>query len=451
VLRPINVDWKLTEVADKITEILKPENGFNATSLNEYAEAIKPLYQKNLDMVRNRLLDDLSFNETTIALQLGLSSKQTPDIMDTLNNSGSVVINPLAYGLVLPDRQLTRLSNVMLTKLEFDLDGPALPETNNAIVTVKLSHRGIIRKEENLYSVYSDIPREWSSTYLPSGEIIESKPSLENEDILNFLLGEKAQEIKQKVSLPPVWSDLSINVSYSPALLKNQRPRITKLFLEFSVNALPAPENQRVLSVQSIGSMAGAVIKCSPDLAKRSDGLCPMVRIFDKGTSVHLDVFSPVAESTFDSWDIIGGKTDQVGFKQTNVNFQIDDHVIALCHWNFYQNKIQPTVVSHIIDTLALKDIAKIAESHEDENTRRELKAFLSAPPQVRDLLMRVEASENASVTGLIPTLSDADILDEKMNGWKKVNYRGIVGWVNTLNTGLTEIAVEPEFETTTA
>jgi len=428
VLKSINVDWKLSEVTDKINDLVKPEHGFDAASLDQQATVLEPLYQKNLDTVRTQLLDDFSFNENTITLQLGLSSQQTPDVVATLNDSGEVVVDPVAYGLVLPDQQLARLSNVALKKLEFDPAGPQLPETHNVVVSVQPANRGTIRKAEALYSVYSDLPLKWSWTYLASGEVRASEPSKGAEDMLNLVLGSGAEKIKRKVSLPPVWSDLAIKVLYSPAFPMNQRPRITRLYFEFNCDVTSAPDHQRVMNVQSLGSTGGAVIQCSPDLAKRGDGFYRMIRIYAKGASVRLSVPSHVAGSAFEAWDLVGRQINQIGVKQREVDIKLDDHVLAQCHWSQRQVQIQPIA---LFRTLAPRDIAEIAESHEDKNIRRELREVLSAAPPARGLLMRVEASKSASVVGIAPTLNDAELVDEGEDGWKLVNYRGIVGWVN--------------------
>ena len=427
VLKSINVDWKLSEVTDKINDLLKPEQGFAAASLDQQVTVLEPLYQKNLDTVRNQLLDDFSFNESTITLQLGLSSQQTPDIVATLNDSGEVVVDPVAYGLVLPDQQLARLSHVALKKLEFDPAGPQLPETHNVLVSVQPAHSGTIRKAEALYSVYSDEPLKWSWTKA-SEEIRPSEPSKGAEDMLNLVLGSGAEDIKQKVSLPPVWSDLVIKISYSPAFPKNQRPRITRLYFEISCDVTSAPDYQRVVNVQSLGSTGGSVIQCSPDLAKRGNGFYSMIRIYSKGSRVRLSVPSHVAGSAFDAWDLVGRQINQIGVKQTDVDIKLDDHVLAQCHWSQCNVQVQPIVLSQ---TLAPTDIAEIAESHEDENIRREVKKVLSAAPPVRDLLIRFEASKDATVVGVAPTLNDVELVEEGEDGWKLVNYRGIVGWVN--------------------
>ena len=77
---------------------------------------------------------------------------------------------------------------------------------------------------------------------------------------------------------------------YSPEFPANKSPRLTRLYFLFECDASFAPANQRVLNVRSLGALPGAVITCTPDLAKRADGFNQMVRIYDKGTIATLSV-----------------------------------------------------------------------------------------------------------------------------------------------------------------
>ncbi len=230
---------------------------------------------------------------------------------------------------MLPDQQLARLSHVALKKLEFDQTGPQLTETHNVVVSIQPAHKGTIRKAEALYSVYSDLPLKWSWTYLASGEVRASEPSKAAEDMLNLILGSGAEKIKQKVSLPPIWSDLTIKVLYSPEFPMNQRPRLTRLYFEFSCDVTSAPDHQRVMNVQSLGSTGGAVIQCSPDLSKRGDGFNRMIRIYSKGASVRLIAPSHVAGSRLPHGISWGDRSTQIGVKETDVDIKLDDHVLA--------------------------------------------------------------------------------------------------------------------------
>lgn len=425
VFKPINVDWKLSEITEKINNLLKPKNGFDAAALNEQVTALEPLFQKNLDTVRSRLLSDFSFNESTLTLQLGLSVTQTPDVLRDLNDRGQTLLDPVAYGLVLPDRQLARLSNVELKAIEFDPAGPKMLDTHNLIVSLQPAHAGTMRKGESLFSVYSDEPLNWSWTYLASGAIRPGTPSKASEDVLNMILGPGSERIKQKIALPPVWSDLAIKVMYSPELPMGNRPRITKLYFEVSCDLSMAPDHQRVVTVRSLGTTGGAVINCSPDLGKRANGFERMIRIYPKGAKVSLSVSSCVGGSAFESWDLVGTQINKVGVKQTNVDINLDDNVLAQCHWRPAQIRAPRRAPSIVAPEIS----AMIAASN-PELKRSEMLEEVEAEKPARDLPIRVEASDQATVVGVAPSLDETDLIREGSDGWKLVNYRGVVGWL---------------------
>ncbi len=429
VLKPIDVDWKLCEVTDKINDLVKPEAGFDAASLNQQVEALAPIYQKNIDTVRNSLLQDFSFNEKTITLQMGLSQDQTPEILNALNSDGEIMLDPLRFGLILPDCQLARLNGISLTALEFDPSAPPLPETHNVVISLQPARRGTIRKGENLYSVYSDEPLSWSWTKMATGEIQASVPSVASQDILNLVLGSGAEKIKQKIALPPLWSDLRLRVQYSPNLPPGKKPRVSRLFFRFFCDVSPAPDYLCVLNVQSQGTTGGAVIECSPtDMASRGNGCAGMVRIYSQGSQVSLAVPPHAAGSVFEAWDLLGQKINQVGNRRTGVSFKLDDHVLALCNWRMTAEEAPPVV---LMNMLAPAEMAELAEIHGDENVCCELKRVLAAEPEAKDIVIRAEPSDDAQILGLTPSLNAAELLEQDEEGWKLVNYRGVVGWVN--------------------
>jgi hypothetical protein len=438
VFKPIDVDWKLAEVTDKINELLKPEGGFNAASLNDHVKILEPIYRENVNTVRKQLLTDFSFREDTLPLQLGLSSQQTPELLADLNRSGQIVIDPIAYGLVLSDYELSRLSNIELIELKFDPNGPQLPETVNIIVKVQPAHTGTMRKGESLYSVYSDQPLNWKWTYI-SGKPRTKTPSQASQDLLDLILGKDAGQIRQKVALPPMWSDLTISVAYSQELPLERRPRISRLFFEFSCDISPAPAHQRVLKVRSMGSTGGAVIECSPDLGGRGNGFEHMIRIYSKDANVRLNVPSHVGRAAFAAWDVVGTQTNQVGVKEKEVNVKLNTNLLAQCHWNRSNIQEPKPVVAHVV----ISEEAKLAVKHAaGDGINEAMESVLAvardemidpseSQTQARDLLMRVKASNEAAVLGVAPTMADAELVEEGKDGWKLVNYRGIVGWVS--------------------
>ncbi len=255
-------------------KLLKPGAGMDAKLLNEEGDALEILFQQNLSAVRDKLLNEFDMREQTIILKLGLTERQTPELLAALNEHGRVVLNPQVHGLVLPDQQLARLSGVSLAKLSFDPDGPQLPEPCNAIISLVPATTGTMRRAEGLYVLASDAPVRWRWSYLAAGDIRPSKPSDTATDILDFILGAGSETIKQKVSLPPAWSDLTVSIQFSPRLSEENRPRVDQLYFEVEIDSSPAPDLQRVLSVRASGPSGGAVTACSPG---RPSGYRPTV------------------------------------------------------------------------------------------------------------------------------------------------------------------------------
>lgn len=406
VFKPIDVDWKLSEIGDKIAKLLEPEQGFNAATLDQHINVVEPLYQANLDTARQQLLSDFSFHEKTLPLGLGLSSSQTPEVLEQLNQASQVTLDPLSYGLVLSDYHLARISQVDLQKVEFDPAGPPLPDTTNLIVSLQPASNGTMRKAEWLYAVYSDEPLYWTWT-CHSGTVKRGESSAAAKDILDLVLGEKAGNIRQKVALPPLWSDFRVKINYVPELPLHQRPRISKLHFEVSCDVSLAPAHQAVLKVLSLGSKNGAVIECQPDLAGRANGFNHMVRIYSKGANTRLKAPAHLAGAAFEAWDLVGQQLNQMGVKQPEIGIPLNDNVLAQCHWR--RAPAQPAVPR-------LKSRAATTLGEE-------------APRG--GLILRITAAEDAPVVGMVPSLNDAELLAEGQGDWRQVNYQGMVGWVN--------------------
>jgi len=430
VFKPIAVDWNLSGITDKVVNLVQPDEGFTAASLDAHAKVLEPLFQQNIDAVRNALLSDFSFGESTITLQFGLSASQTPELLKRFNKTGAITLDPVACGLVLPDQQLARLSSIVLKKLEFDAAGPALPETHNVIVSVQPSNTGAMRKGEQFYAVYSDEPMKWIWTRVASGEVKPGVPSNMAEDMLDLVLGTGSGKIRQKVALPPVWSELNVKVLFSPELPASRRPIITQLYFEFGVDASAAPAQQRVLNVQSLGVTGGAVIDCSSDLARRSAGFESMIRVFTKGARVRMSVPEHAGGAAFDCWDVIGRSIEQTDIRESNVEFTIDDHVLAHCSWTGAHAEEETVVLAQ---ELAPEDVAAIAAEHTDANVRSALTAALSTVAAPQDLPIRVAPRSDATIVGIAPDLNALDVVETAPDGWLLVNHRGVVGWTRTL------------------
>jgi hypothetical protein len=171
-----------------------------------------------------------------------------------------------------------------------------------------------------------------------------------------------------------------------------------------------------------------------------AEGFDNVVRIYDKGTNVKLAVPAHDGGAIFDSWDLIGRQVDEPGVKKREVSAKLDDHVLAQCHWARALTAAETTVDEIEISPKALRDYVKTQRP--DSPMRAEFAALLkqsapagkrreaSAAPPPRDLPIRVEPTMKATVIGIAPALEEAEVLEDGKR-WKRVNHRGVVGWVD--------------------
>lgn len=427
LLKPLEVDWNLTAVTEKIDALLKPGTPCDAAFIKAQGDVLDTLFQQNLSAVRSQLLDNFDMRERTQVLRLGLSAAQTPGILETLGQLGQVVIDPQQHGLVLPNQQLARLGGVNLVRLVFDPAGPKVADDVNVLIGLVPAPFGTMRRAEGIYRVTSDAPVRWSWTCFGANDIRPAQPSATASDVLDFILGDGSERIRQRVALPPVWSDFTLSLQFSPPLPPEARPRITQLMFELSIDSSPAPDFQRVLAIRERGDAGGAVTACSADLGGRSSGFGSLIRIYNKGDKVTVSVPQYAGGAAFEHWEVIGARAN--GGAQ--LSFPVEDHVLAVSCWApMAEREAAPVVLSRVIDSATL---AVIAKEHRDEETRHELRSVRmvrapSPPPAARAI--RAEPASDASVIGIIPPHGEPDVVEQPAGGWLLVNYRGVVGWV---------------------
>ncbi len=428
VLSSIDVDWKMSEIASAIQKLLK-RSDLNATDLKAQVNDLLPIYKNNISKVRSKLLEQFNFSEKSNKLQIGLDAQATPAPIRQLNENGETFLDPVSFGLLLSDQHLARISDVNLIRMEFDPDGPELPDNTNAVITLRPDKDGTLRKSENLYAVYSDQPLSWSWTYIPSKEkgqeIEKSEPSKSSQDMMNFILGEKAGDIKQKVAYPPVWSRLQLKVSFTGNFAQGKKPRIKQLYLLFDCDSSFAPEDQCVLKVEKLGVSAAVKAKCSKDLGGRANGLNNFYRIFSKDSKVNLSVPQSSDGAVFLSWTVFGNESVDTGNQKTSLKLGLKNHVIAQSNWDYLHRESEVEVLSH-------RAMRKMAEQHPERETRA---AILKVIPETEpeNMIIHIQPEASSSVLGLAPTLKEVEVLEEGKGDWKQINYRGIVGWVKVV------------------
>src|SRR5690606_3745969 len=138
---------------------------------------------------------------------------------------------------------------------------------------------------------------------------------------------------------------LAVSLLFSPPLPRERRPRLAELYFDVAIDASPAPDVQRVLSVRASGPSPGAVTSCTADLAGRADGLGSLTRIYNRGAAVAVSVPDHAGGAVFAGWDVIGAVPDEAARREPALSMAVDDHVFAVSRWTRAREGTEPTVV----------------------------------------------------------------------------------------------------------
>jgi len=434
VFTTIDVDWGLDKVFDKISELLKPQKGFDAASINAFADTIAPLFEANKKTLKLSLLKDYGFAAMNrSALEFGFTVEETPEPLDELRRGQVLTVNPLTYGLVLPVRERAKATGFECKKLVFnEKSGPPLPKTGNAIVSLRVSNDGTVRRDEHLYAVRSDAPRIWTWTFHFSDRKLQPTiPSLSSLDLLNMLLDTSDDEVKEKLAAPPAWSDLLIDLEFSPSLPVERRPALESLLFVCNVDSIRASTVQRVLDVRAAATDECFVIT-PVDLAGRGNGYGDTYRIYNKATKLNVKAPEVLGERPFSHWHIQSGDASRKEEKSA-IDIVLDTDTLAYCR---YKPKI--AVTSVIRDRFAGKNVALIEQEIGNREQATRVAAMCAeaasntsnqGSSDAGPLPIRAGAGPSEPVIGVVEEGEQPTVLEAEAD-WAKVAYKGVVGYI---------------------
>ncbi|MDB5469730.1 MAG: hypothetical protein JWR84_1290 [Caulobacter sp.] len=321
--RPADVNWAIVQVFKKIDELITAGKDRDAQAVLAEAKLLSPIFEQNLKTLHGALLKDGLLQTEVMPLELTIGRNQ-PEALAELNGLGRTRIDPVRRGLVQPRQQRALLSKIVLDTLEFE---GAAPESGNCLLTLTVGDEGVVRIDEHLFGVRRDKPMVWSWGYGFSGrKISPSLPSPSALDLLNMILQTTDQGVRQKLSLPPVWTNLDLEVAFSDLPSGAEPPKISKLVLSFQVEWSPAKQGQVVLDVRSNRPDAEIVLNRA-DLGTRKDGQGGFQRVFGRGSSVELKS-TRGRDWAFASWEVDGKPK---GSGPLTLDLKQDTVVTAIC------------------------------------------------------------------------------------------------------------------------
>ena len=456
VMKAITVNWKMDKVLKGITNLLKPDSGFDAKTINAHVKALKPIFQENLNTVKERLLAQYGFEkEDPVVLEFGLTKEQTEKQLWTLNETGSLILDPVALGLILPGKQRLTLADLEISAIEYDEDGPALPASGNMLVSLQPDEDSTVRVSDNLYVVRSNTARPWTWTkHFSNNMIDDAGPSTSSLDLLNSILSSSDDSIKQKLASAPLWSDLNLKISFTPQLAKNKRPRIKKLIFKATTSTWAAPATQRVLDVRCFGAKVD--VNCTPnDLGGRGNGFGNLYRIYATRASVKLKAPLQTGEQNFSHWKVLNNDAVEIYHKE-NVTIHLSSHTQAYCYYES-QDEVRVEAEVSLLDNPKLAKLA-VAEASADKKLLAKMNDYIETQSALKkqarsvaktekrkaekkrvvakkkasvdhSALIRIAPAKNAQVIEAVSNVDKVTVLDET-ESWQKVQLGSVVGYL---------------------
>lgn len=292
---PPSVPWNLDSVYDKISELLADKGDKFADALLKQDEIRKVFSDQVVGRFAKALLNDYRMGEgLCLNLEYGLSERK----LSRLNANEVIVIDPMRKGLIPHDRQ-----RAFIDKIELPISGLAfsepLPKSGNALIKLSVAGKGVVRYKGKLYCVQSKANREWVWTYqFSSGTLTESHPSRQSEDLLDLVLegagSQSAASLRQKLAMPPAWSDVKLEVSY-PGVTAGKIAPLRKLTFNFWIDSLPVLDDEVVLEWRCDDPKVP--MHCSPrDTGGLPDGYTQYFGIYPRNSQVTLAVEGNPAE-----------------------------------------------------------------------------------------------------------------------------------------------------------
>lgn len=321
--KPAEVNWAMGQVFDRIEALLNQNKDKDVQTVLAEAKALAPIFEANLKTLRDRLLADGLLQTQSMTMELTLGPDHLAEL-NLLNDQKPVDIDPVRRNLLLPRYHRDLLSKVVLDEIVFE---EGQPRSGNAILTLTAGTAGIVRMNQHLFGVRRDAPIVWTWTYGFSGKkLTPTTPSLSSLDLLNMLLKSTDVDIRQKFALPPLWSDLSLEYTYSDLPDGATPPRIARLVFSVQIERAAARADQIVLDLRSTDPDAEVMLS-SEDLGGRRDGAGDFHRIYSRGATVEMKAKASTGW-VFDHWEVAGQAREGAAL---TVDLKKDQQVRLVC------------------------------------------------------------------------------------------------------------------------
>lgn len=307
LLKSVKVNWSLDTLYEQINILLskEPMHAWTDKDVRDRVATLKPLFRSNLAVIRASLINDLEkLDMVDREVDLVLDDETAGDPISLMNDGMSVQLDTLRLGVVEPDWQRQMMADIRVKDIVFDAPAADLPTKGDVEIIIEIGELGIVRNDDQLYGLRLPVSLVRSYRYHFSGKTItKAQQSDLAKDLMNMILDDADNRIKQKMAMPSAWTTLTLKANFN-GLGNKPAPSIKRIDLTMVVSSVKAKSRQIVLDVTaSDGFSAVALPGLSPD------GFSDTYRIFDgKQGETEIRAVDTGAGTRLDRWVIRQGK-----------------------------------------------------------------------------------------------------------------------------------------------
>ncbi|CUS43243.1 MAG: hypothetical protein V4610_19250 [Pseudomonadota bacterium] len=309
LLKSVEVNWSLDTLYEQVNTLLsdKPLHKWTDKEVRDRVATLKPLFKSNLADIRASLIKDVEkLDMVDRDVDLVIDGDTGGDPIELLNEGVSAEISTLRLGAVEPDWQRQMMADIRLNRIVFEGAPADLPDKGDVEIIIEIGELGIVRNDDQLYGLRLPVSLVKSYRYhFSNGTITKAQQSALAKDLMNLILDDADDRIKQKMAMPSAWTTLTLKAAFN---LRGNKPapKIRRIDLTMVVSSVKAKSKQIVLDLAASDGFSALALP-----ALSADGFTETYRIFDgKQGDTEIRVAEAGAGTVLDHWLVSqGGKT----------------------------------------------------------------------------------------------------------------------------------------------
>ncbi|TWB33273.1 hypothetical protein [Nitrospirillum pindoramense] len=263
LFKPIVINWSLDTIYEQVNTLLsnKPLHAWTDKDVSDRVATLKPLFMANLRDIRRGLIRDLEKLDAvdrTVSFEI---DDDLGDVIATLNRGESATVSTLALGVIEPDWERQLLADLDLKGIKFAKGD--VPDRGEVEIIVEVDELGVVRNGDKLYALRLPVPLVKSFRYdFKDAKIGKAQQSAFSKDLIDLILGDTNDRIRQKMAMPSAWTSLTLKAIFKVPH-KATIPQIERLDFAMVISSLKAAK-QVVLDASSTDGFSAFSVQGVP-------------------------------------------------------------------------------------------------------------------------------------------------------------------------------------------